>query len=460
MFKSRKVLFLIFLLVVLPLLVYAVMRATHFLGKAFGDYANLYVDCGSSYPVSSDLWRNLVQGGEEKGRMLASVTDKLKGLRPNYIRIDHIFDLYNIVGRDGLGNLTFNWSELDLTLGDIKAAGAVPFISISYMPPVISKGDILEVPDSWVEWELSVQRLVEHISGKSGLNIGGVYYEVWNEPDLFGKFKEGGNKNYFDLYIHTAAGIGRASNINGFKVGGPATTALYKSWFNGLLKLKENGVRLDFLSWHTYTQDLDKLEQDYLDAKRWLSEYPGFEDLELIISEIGPNSENDSVYDNYFGAINLLASAATLEGNVDRIFTFEIKDGPGKEKLWGRWGLFTNDKFGAPEEKPRVSAIRFLNRVTGRRVAVAGKGSWIKAFAREDAGIIKTLVVNYDTSGKHTEAVPIIFANLSSTDFVFKRTDYGGGVLEERVATSSASWKTLQEFKPNSAAIFEIIPVK
>ncbi len=460
MVKSRRIIFLIFLLVILPLLVYGVLRITNFFGRAFGQYADLYVDLGSSYPVASDSWRNLAQGGEEKGRMLASVIDKVRGLRPDYIRIDHVFDFYNVVGRDGTGALTFNWSELDLTLGDIREIGAKPFISISYMPTALSSGDILELPDNWSEWELSVQRLVEHISGKAGLNIGGVYYEVWNEPDLFGKFKAGGDKNYFDLYIHSLNGIGRASGVNSFRVGGPATTGLYASWFNGLLKLKESGVRVDFLSWHTYTKDLDRLEKDFLNAKKWLSDHPGFENMEFIISEIGPNSENDPVYDNSFGGINLLATAATIEGSVDRMFIFEIKDGPGKEKYWGRWGLFTNDKFGVPEEKPRVSAIRFLNGVSGRKLAVAGQGSWVKAFARDNAGVAKTLVVNYDTSGKHTEAVPITFANLPSRQFLLKRTDYGGGVTEEQVATSSASWKTLQEFKPNSAAIFEIIPVK
>ncbi len=460
MFKFRRILFLIFLLIILPLLVYAVLRATHFLGKAFGDYANIYVDCGSSYPVSAGVWRNLAQGGEEKGRMLASVVDKVKGLKPEYIRIDHVFDFYNIVGRDGSGALSFNWSELDLTLGDIKAMDAKPFISISYMPPALSGGDILGMPANWSEWELAVQKLAEHISGKGGLNIDGVYYEVWNEPDLFGNFKAGGKKNYFDLYIHTVSGINRSTGVNSFKVGGPATTALYKNWFNGLLKLAQDGVRLDFLSWHSYTKDLDKLEQDFLSAKKWLLEYPSLEDTELIISEIGPNSENDPSYDNYFGGINLLATVATLEGNIDRMFIFEIKDGQGKDKYWGRWGLLTNDKFGNPEEKPRMLAIRFLNGMVGRKVAVAGRGSWVKAFAREKGGIIKILVVNYDTSGKHHEAVPMTFANLPSTEFTLKRIDYGGGVTVEKVATSSAVWRTLQEFKPNSAAIFEIIPVK
>ena len=45
----------------------------------------------------------------------------------------------------------------------------------------------------------------------------------------------------------------------------------------------------------------------------------------------------------------------------------------------------------------------------GQKVNTAGEGSWVKAFAKNDEGIIKLLVVNYDNSGKHYEAVPITF---------------------------------------------------
>lgn len=460
MVNYKRLLFLLLILLGLPLSVYLVLHVTKFFGKAGGVKADLLIDAGSSFSVPGGTWKNLAQGGEEKGRILLSVVGKIASLKPEYIRIDHIFDNYDIVKRDGSGNLTFNWSELDLTLGDIKRMGARPFIAVSYMPPAISRGDIVELPTNWGEWEICVQKLIEHISGKGGLNINSVYYEVWNEPDLFGKFKVYGEKNYLDLYAHTVTGAVRARNVNYFKIGGPATTGFYKNWFKALIKMAGRGVRLDFLSWHRYSKDLGVYENDYLEARRMLDSAENLKNVELLITESGPNSENDKVYDNSFGAIHTLALNAYLEGNARRSFIFEIKDGPGPEKFWGRWGILSHEKFGEPEAKPRYYAIQFLNRMTGKKVNVAGVGSWVKAFAKEEGNVIKTFVVNYDPRGTHYEAVPLTFINLPTGTFTFKRIDYGGETEELSVATTSATWKTIQEFKPNSAAIFEIIPVK
>jgi hypothetical protein len=327
------------------------------------------------------------------------------------------------------------------------------------MPPAISKSDIIDLPQDWGQWEICVQRLVEHVSGKSGLNIANIYYEVWNEPDLFGRFKMSGAKSYSELYLHSARGAVRAQNINVFKIGGPATTGLYKNWFEGLIKFtRANGLRLDFLSWHRYSKDLAVYEADYLNAIKWRENFPAAADVELIISELGPNSENDPVYDKFFGAMHTLATSALLESRVNRGFYFEIKDGPGNEKYWGRWGLYTHEKFGEPEAKPRVAAIQFLNRVSGEKVGLAGQGSWVKAFAKKAGGVVRTLVVNYDPAGKHSEAVPITFINLPAGGFILRRIDFSGGVKEIPMAVTSTTWTTTQLFNSNTAAIFELTP--
>ena len=374
--------------------------------------------------------------------MLEPIVVKAKPLKAQYVRLDHIFDFYT----EG---------ELDLTIRDIGAMGAKPFISISDVNP----------PSDWGVWEGKVQSLVQHISGKNGLNITDVYYEVWNEPDLFGGYKIGGNPSYLDLYAHTVAAASRATNVNPFKIGGPATTALYKNWFDGLLKFASNAkLRLDFFSWHRYSKDLGVFEKDVADVKGWLAAYPDYSGAELLITEMGPNSENDPVYDNGFGAIHAIATNTVLEGKVTRAFNFELKDGPGEKQDWGRWGLFTHEKFGEPVAKPRVSAFTFLNQMLGARINVAGEGSWVKAFGKKSGDLVKLLVVNYDINGTHTEAVPMKFINLKYSqnkiykNFTFKRTDYGGAKRETLIATDSAEWSTLEFFKPNTAAIFEIVP--
>ena len=80
-----------------------------------------------------------------------------------------------------------------------------------------------------------VQRTIEHYSGEKG--IANVYYEVWNEPDLFGKWTMGGNKDYKKLYLYASRGAQAARVSQTFKFGGPATTGLYKNWLDQFSRL-------------------------------------------------------------------------------------------------------------------------------------------------------------------------------------------------------------------------------
>ncbi len=456
----RNLLIILVLVLSIPVGVYLSLRKTSFWGKAFGVPANLVIDVGSSFNVPGGVWKNLAQGGEENARMLAPVVGKVKAVNPEYIRIDHVFDYYDTVSKDFSGKLAFNWAKLDLTISDILAVGARPFISLSYTPPVISSGNVTDLPTNWGDWETSVQSLVEHVSGKGGLNISGVYYEVWNEPDLFGRFKFSGEKDYRDLYFHSVVGANKAQGVNAFKIGGPATTGLYENWVKGLLKFTaESGLRLDFISWHSYAKDLNKYEDDLVKSRTWLAEFPERKNIELIISEIGINSENDKGYDGGFSAIQTIATATLFETEISRMFTFEIKDGPGPEKFWGRWGILTHEKWGEPEVKPRYYALTFLNQMMGNKINIAGEGSWVKAFGKEEGGVYRLLVVNYDPQGKHYETVPMNFINIPYKSFSFKRKNFTGEVKEQKVVIEGTGWQTTEGFDANSAAIFTISPI-
>lgn len=437
----------LFLLLILPVGVNLTKKAVTYFSKASDLPANLFIDMTNEYGQSSDAWRNLAQGGEERGRMLLPVISQVQALKPEYIRIDHVFDFYNE-------------QELDNVISDILATGAKPFISLSYMPPAISKsGEITDIPTNWTDWENLIQKTIEHVSGRNGLAIDNVYYEVWNEPDLFGEFKTYGSKNYLDLYLHSAIGASRAKNTLSFKFGGPATTGFYENWMKRLLNfVTKNNLRLDFLSWHRYSKNVNDFEKDVTNARKLLTDF-NLNGIEMIISETGPNSENDPVFDNVFAAIHEIATSIVLQNEVSKTFTFEIKDGPSDKKYWGRWGLYTHENFGNPEAKPRANAILFLNNmIGGTKLNVFGQGSWVRAMAKKlGSDTTRILVVNYDPKGIHEELVPINLVNLTSQSFTFKRIDFLGTSSIQEIATTSAEWKTEQYFKPNSAVIFEII---
>ncbi len=430
---------MLIIVVSVPVSIFLLSQKTSFFQKASGTPANLVIDAANMTGEKGESWRNLAQGGEDKGRQLLPVIDKVKALKPKYIRIDHVFDYYNE-------------QELDQVVQDIVSTGAKPFIALSYMPPAISKsGDVTDVPADWSVWESLVQKTVERISGRNGLNIKDVYYEVWNELDLFGKFKISGNKSYLDLYSHTVRGATRANNVNSFKIGGPATTGLYENWLNKLaIFTQENNIRLDFISWHRYSKDLNQYEEDMNSATHY--------GIETVITELGPNSENDKVYDNSFAAIHLILTTALMEGKIDKIFNFEIKDGAGSEKYWGRWGMITNEKWGVPEVKPRYRAVQFLNNlIGGSSLQLDGQGSWVKAIAKRTDQNIKVLVVNYDNYGKHSEAVPIKIINLPTNTFTLKRNDFiTGNVTTIPVTVTNNTWETIVYFEPNSATIFDL----
>ena len=285
--KTKNILFLLVIILSIPISIYLLNQKTNFFQKASGTPASFIIDASNMIGGKSESWRNLAQGGEERGRQLLPVIEKTKALRPNYIRIDHVFDYYDEVE-------SHTETELDQVIQDIVATGAKPFIALSYMPPAMAiDGNVTNYPKNWVDWENLVQKTVEHISGRGGLNINNVYYEVWNEPDLFGKFKTSGNKSYLELYSHTVRAATRANTGNSFKIGGPAVTGFYENWLSRLVSFSEdNNLRLDFLSWHRYSKDLGDYEEDLKNALHY--------NQELIITELGPNSENDPVYDGNF----------------------------------------------------------------------------------------------------------------------------------------------------------------
>jgi len=448
---------LIFGLFVIVIVVLVISTAVQYVGKAAGVPANLVFNYEGVLGKLPQPWRNLDQGGEEPKEMLASVVEEVKELNPEYIRLDHIYDAFKVVSRTD-GHLTYDWTGLDKAIEVILATGAKPFLSLSYMPIVISSGDMIAPAKDWSEWGQVVQATIEHYSGRSQKNIDGIIYEVWNEPDLFGGYKTYGGKNYLEMYSASAKAAARAQNVNPFEIGGPATTGLYQNWEERLIKyVAGNDLRMDFLSWHRYSYDLEQYERDARQARKWAENIPALVNLKFYVTEWGHNSEVDPGYDEKFGAIHTLAGARVMMGSIDRAVLFEIKDGPGAEKYWGRWGILTHEKFGTPEKKPRYHALQFLNNLGPYRLSVAGEGSWIKSIAStDDKGNLKIMVVNYDPKGLHSEAVPMTFENLPKGNFKITRTEFMGSSRTLNVATDAATWKTTEFFTSNSAAMFTV----
>jgi len=428
-----------------------------FFSRASGETANLKVNTIGVIGTMPRPWRNLAQGGEDHAWRIQPIQNQVNALHPAYIRLDHIYDFYDIV-KGTPGNITFDFSKFDQILDDIKATGATPYIALSYMPPVISSGSITDPPVNWSDWQLTIQKTIEHVSGTR--NTPDVYYEVWNEPDLFGNWKYYGDRNYLTLYDYAARGAANARVNQSYKFGGPAITALYKNWFDAMLKYAvNNNVRLDFFSWHHYTNDIDQYKKDMIEVRNWVQAYPQKEPtLDFHITEWGHDSNNHSGYDNNYAAAHTVAGAIEMVGVIEKGFVFEIQDGkdPQGQANWGRWGLITHNDFGA-NTKPRYKGLKMLDKIGNQRLQILGKGSWVKALAgMDDQGTIQVVIANFDQYGKHAESVPLTFDNIEPGSYQITKEFLSGQKQQDKVATTAAQLQILVPMTPNNVAVIEM----
>jgi hypothetical protein len=460
--KKRKILFSFLGLLVLVGGIMAgawqIKVVRQFFGQASGLPANLIVDTTAILGPMPRPWRNLAQGGEDHAWRIDNLVGQIAAIKPEYIRLDHIYDFYDIV-QGGPGNVSFNWTKFDLILDDIIKTGAKPYLALSYMPPAISSGDILAYPVNWADWQLVVQKTIEHVSGTKGIRD--VYYEVWNEPDLFGSFKYYGDKNYLTLYAYSSAGAKNARGVLPFKLGGPAITALYENWFNAWAKgCSENNWRCDFFSWHRYTNDLNQYAEDMQLAKTWVQKYPKLEPtLEFQITEWGHDSNNNAGYDSKYGAAHTVAAAISMSNRVERAFAFEIQDGkdPEGKNYWGRWGLFTHNDFGA-NSKPRYQALKMLDSIADQRLQITGLGSWVKALAAKNTNNETEMVIaNFDPKGSHSETVPVTFINIEPGSYTLNKEFLGGSKQNQEVATDAATLRVEILMPANEVAKVRLI---
>jgi hypothetical protein len=463
--KRKIIIFVVLFLVLIPSLFFYFQYSS----RAAAIKANIIVDVNKTTGPFPDRWKALAQGGEESDKpMLHDVVPQISELYPRFIRLDHIYDFYNVVSRNSSGNLSFDFSKLDETICDIYHTGAKPFFSLGYMPSVVAKdSSLVGRPNNWNEWSLVVQKTIEHYSGvQTVLPCGAlpdfwktdIYYEVWNEPDLetFGKWSKG---EYEKLYLYSVNGANKAINVLPYKIGGPVTTALYKNWIQEFLNYTiANNLRVDFISWHHYSKKTDDFIQDIINLNKWLAEdpkYNPYENIPRIISEWGYDSEKNPIADTQIGAAYTLASIRNfITANIEAAFLFEVKDGPNPS-----WGILDNQG----NKKPRWYALQLLNNLDGKQIFVDGEGTYVTALASNNNNTINLILTNYDTNNHNIEAVPVTFRNLPPGRYNLAKTYLNGQTdISQNLEPVNGEIILNKEksiiMNPNSIVSLELIP--
>ena len=297
---------------------------------------------------------------------------------------------------------------------------AVPLIMLRSIPRVVSsRADLPDdtyatyPPINWADWETVVRLLVRH-NVQKGLR--GLYYAVWNEPELNGDW-QGTYNEYITLYIRTARAV--KGEDPSAKVGGPSANSWTIPWMGRssrshtgpfikdfLSSIKEyninnpgSAVPVDFISWHHYSPDY--LSVGYKEVNRYVSQVGFPRAPEYLVTEW--NSE----YGNTAHPWNLKASFA-VTNIIQQIatpqvwpfwFTFRI---PKSQDLPTDYnsGLIANDDVNC--KRPTYAAFQMMNAMTtGNFVSTSPSPELAVIATRDDqASKVATVVANYNPTNK------------------------------------------------------------
>jgi hypothetical protein len=328
-----------------------------------------------SYTVNGDpapdsnLQIGLAQGGESSDpSFFSNILQPVDALGPGLVRLDNIFDYYNVVQRDSAGAVTYNWDDLDRVLASVRAMGKEPMICLSYMPAALSQDGNSHVlpPANYDEWAALVTATVKHVN--IDMHFGVRYWEVWNEPNIW-SFWQAPFPEYLHLYdVAAQAALAADPTV---KIGGPSVSYFSTDHIRDFLtheSVQGSNGHVDFISWHSYGTSPDQIASDIRDMRTMLESFPQF-NPQIFITEFntlqgGPGDTSANGYtDTVDGAIAFLSSIEGMQReHLDRAFLFELKDGAGPKSYWGRWGILTYD--GLP--KPIYYALKaYQNRPAG-----------------------------------------------------------------------------------------------
>jgi hypothetical protein len=217
-------------------------------------------------------------------------------------------------------------------------------------------------------------------------------------------------------------------------------------------------LRLDFISWHHYTPNPDDYRIDTELLKNLMADYETYgRRVEVIISEWGPNSENDPSYDNSKSSAHLVSSLVEMMPVVDKAFVFELEDGksPHNQEYWGRWGIYTHSDFGS-HIKPRAEALKLLNRLGTDRIKVTGNGTWVKSLAARKGESIQLLVANYDQYSNHTENVPLTVDGLTPGTYRLSKTFISRSTYNQTIEINTSTHQTSIPMASNAVVLLEL----
>lgn len=323
----------------------------------------------------------------------------------------------------------YHFAYLDAQLTAIAMTGAVPYLCFDYMPFTLSSEqdpnnpDNLSVPDPILPWpRLSfsngirtapprdpavyarvVHNTIRHVRGQFAgtLDFGITDIEIGNEPDLYEPdgtplriFWTGTRAQWLAMYAAIAAevtvpGVRLGGGSFAFQPGVPTPTFLQ----DFLVDVVQNGRRLDFLSFHSYSDDplVHVASFAIVDALRRAAGL----NVPLVNAEWGRALDGDDpVYDRIeHGLLRSKVMMAAQIFGIQIAHEALLRDiGPGRDLL----GLIKTQPAGPKPVSDCYRALLRFGDATDALAVTVPAGQWVLAARNPGANRVVVAVVADD----------------------------------------------------------------
>ena len=192
--------------------------------------------------------------------------------------------IFRDFGKDENDPASYNFTFTDEYLKAIINAGAKPFYrlgtTIEHQPVKL----YIHPPEDFAKWGRICSRVIAHFNDgwADGFHMGIEYWEIWNEPDIAPCWT-GSHEQFIGLYAAAAPIIKREHPD--VKIGGCAFAnplgELARKW---LTSVRDNGLPMDFFSWHCYIQSPRQVRELSGKVDALLAEF-GFAGTESVFNE-------------------------------------------------------------------------------------------------------------------------------------------------------------------------------
>ena len=376
-----------------------------------------------------ETWRHtLGHGGINALPLPQRVVEGTSRLHPRLIRVflQEFFFVYPDHGR-------FDWTRLDPYMDALSRTDAKVVAAITLKPKPLYPAIDQKVwrPNDVAEWQRVVAALVKRYSVDRRLVT---HWEIGNETDIG---ENGGcpylipdAADYAEYYRMAIDPI--LATFPGAKVGGPAVAN-----GNGRLlpafieRCAAEHLRLDFVSWHLYSDDPDRHAALVTKYRKLLDEkFPGRRP-EMLVTEWNKGFEKLSTEEQAFAPRRAAAAAAAIlamtDAGVDYSFYYHLWDQTcyiadfkpffGDVNImyhhWNetphRFGLFGVNQ----EVRPQYFVYQFLGKLGPDRLATKCDDPALRTLAGRDGNNVSVLIVNYGRPASTDRTATLRFDRLS-----------------------------------------------